>query len=259
MTHTSPAAATKQRYRDAANRFVTVANTRFAYRELGSPGGVPLVLLNHWGAVLDNFDPRIVDGLATSHHIIALDYKGIGLSGGIAPVTIDEMARDMMAVIRKLGFETIDLMGFSLGGFVAQDIALKAPALVRKLILTGTGPAGGDGIAKVGAVSWPLILKGMLTLRDPKTYLFFTSSANGRRAAKRFLARLKERSNAATKALRHAPSCASWMRSKSGAVRRRRIWVVFAFLSLSPMETMTSWCRHPTAMTWPAASRMRSW
>ena len=193
MTYTSPAAATKQRYRDAANRFVTVANTRFAYRELGSPGGVPLVLLNHWGAVLDNFDPRIVDGLAASHHIIALDYKGIGLSGGIAPVTIDEMARDMMAVVRKLGFETIDLMGFSLGGFVAQDIALKAPSLVRKLILTGTGPAGGTGIAKVGAVSWPLIFKGMLTLRDPKTYLFFTSTANGRHAAKDFLARLKER------------------------------------------------------------------
>jgi pimeloyl-ACP methyl ester carboxylesterase len=84
-------------------------------------------------------------------------------------------------------------MGFSLGGFVAQDIALKAPALVRKLILTGTGPAGGSGIAKVGAVSWPLILKGMLTFRDPKTYLFFTASPNGRWAAKDFLLRLKER------------------------------------------------------------------
>ncbi|MGN7958663.1 MULTISPECIES: alpha/beta fold hydrolase [Agrobacterium] len=168
-------------------------NIRFAYRELGPRGGVPLVLLNHWGAVLDNFDPRIVDGLAVSHHIIALDYQGIGLSSGTAPVTIDEMARDVIAVISELGFATVDLMGFSLGGFVAQDIVLKAPDLVRKLILTGTGPAGGTGIARVGAVSWPLIIKGMLTLQDPKTYLFFTSSTNGRRAAKDFLARLKER------------------------------------------------------------------
>jgi pimeloyl-ACP methyl ester carboxylesterase len=180
-------------YRYAANRFVSAGKIRFAYRELGPRGGVPLVLLNHWGAVLDNFDPRIIDGLAVSHHIIALDYQGIGLSGGTAPVTIDEMARDVIGVIRELGFTTVDLMGFSLGGFVAQDIALKARGLVRKLILTGTGPAGGAGIARVGAVSWPLMLKGMLTLRDPKTYLFFTSTTKGRRAANDFLARLKER------------------------------------------------------------------
>ncbi len=193
MTQSSTKTTTPNQYRYAPNLFVTAGNIRFAYRELGPRGGVPLVLLNHWGAVLDNFDPRIVDGLATSHHIIALDYQGIGLSGGTSPVTIDEMARDVIAVIGALGHTSVDLMGFSLGGFVAQDIALKAPALVRKLILTGTGPAGGSGIAKVGAVSWPLIVKGMLSFRDPKTYLFFTSSPNGRRAAKEFLDRLKER------------------------------------------------------------------
>lgn len=193
MTYASIKTASTYRYRDAPNRFIMAGNIRFAYRELGPRGGVPLVLLNHWGAVLDNFDPRIVDGLAVSHHIIALDYQGIGLSSGTAPVTIDEMARDVIAVISELGFTTVDLMGFSLGGFVAQDIVLKTPDLVRKLILTGTGPAGGTGIARVGAVSWPLIIKGMLTLHDPKTYLFFTSSTNGRRAAKDFLARLKER------------------------------------------------------------------
>lgn len=103
------------------------------------------------------------------------------------------MARDTIALIRTLGFKKVDLLGFSLGGFVAQDITLKAPDLVRKLILAGTGPAGGRGIEKVGAISWPLIIKGLLTLRDPKTYLFFTSTANGRQAAKAFLDRLKER------------------------------------------------------------------
>lgn len=180
-------------YIDAPNLSIDVDGTAFAYRDLGPRDGVPLVLLNHWGAVLDNFDPRIVDGLARRHRIIAIDYRGIGASGGTAPVTIDAMARDAIALVHALGFEKIDLLGFSLGGFVAQDIVLKAPGLVRRLILTGTGPAGGTGIERVGAVSWPLMVKGLLTLRDPKTFLFFTSTGNGRRAAKAFLERLKER------------------------------------------------------------------
>jgi pimeloyl-ACP methyl ester carboxylesterase len=181
------------RYRDAPTLSIDARGTTFAYRDLGPRTGVPLILLNHWGAVLDNFDPRIVDGLASEHRVIATDYRGIGASGGKAPVTVDEMARDAIALIRALGFEKVDLFGFSLGGFVAQDITLKEPGLVRKLILTGTGPAGGKGIDKVGPVSWPLVIKGLLTLRDPKFYLFFTSSATGRRAAKAFLKRLKER------------------------------------------------------------------
>ncbi|MBA5640074.1 alpha/beta hydrolase [Duganella sp. LX20W] len=177
----------------ARNRLVDVAGTTFAFRELGMAGGAPLVLLNHWGAVLDNFDPRVVDGLARERRVIAIDYRGIGLSGGKAPLTVDEMANDTIALIAALGIGQVDLLGFSLGGFVAQDIALKAPQLVRKLILAGTGPAGGRGIDQVGAISWPLVLKGLLTLRDPKTYLFFTSTTNGRRAARDFLARLRER------------------------------------------------------------------
>jgi pimeloyl-ACP methyl ester carboxylesterase len=181
------------RYIDAPTLSINVGETSFVYRDIGPRSGVPLILLNHWGAVLDNFDPRIVDGLASKHRVIATNYRGIGASGGTAPVTIDEMARDAIALIRALGFEKVDLLGFSLGGFVAQDTTLKAPDLVRKLILTGTGPAGGKGIDKVGPVSWPLIIKGLLTLRDPKFYLFFTSTANGRPAAKAFRKRLKER------------------------------------------------------------------
>ena len=177
----------------AANQLVAVEGTAFAYRDLGPRDGLPLVLLNHWGAVLDNFDPRILDGLARTRRIIATDYRGIGASSGTAPLTVSEMANDAIAVISALGFEKVDLLGFSLGGFVAQDIALKAPELVRKLILTGTGPAGGEGIDKVWSVSWPLMLKGLFTLRDPKFYLFFTATASGRKAAKDFIYRLKER------------------------------------------------------------------
>ena len=186
-------ATTSTSWIHAENRLIRAGDTTFAYRELGRPGGIPLVLLNHWGAVLDNFDPRVVDGLARSHHVIAIDYRGIGASGGTAPLTVDAMAQDTIALIRALGFAQVDLFGFSLGGFVAQDVALKAPGLVRKLILAGTGPAGGKGIERVGAASWPLILKGLLTLRDPKTYLFFTRTTNGARTARAFLDRLKER------------------------------------------------------------------
>ncbi|WP_175969146.1 alpha/beta fold hydrolase [Burkholderia sp. BCC0322] len=193
MKSINPDTQSTTSYARAPNKFVNAAGTRFAYRELGPHGGIPLVLLNHWGAVLDNFDPRIVDGLAQKHRVIAIDYRGIGLSGGIAPVTVGEMARDTIALIRAMGFDQVDLLGFSLGGFVAQDVALEAPSLVRKLILTGTGPAGGHGIDRVGAVSWPLMLKGLLTLRDPKAYLFFTSTTNGQQAASAFLKRLKER------------------------------------------------------------------
>ncbi len=182
-----------KRFIDAPNLFIDVGGTDFVYRDLGSRGGVPIVLLNHWGAVLDNYDPRVVDGLASQHRIIATSYRGMGATGGTAPVTIDEMARDAIALIRALGFEKVDLLGFSLGGFVAQDVVRQAPDLVRKMILAGTGPAGGTGIDKVGRVSWPLIIKGMLTRRDPKYYLFFTKTANGRRSAEDFLSRLKER------------------------------------------------------------------
>jgi pimeloyl-ACP methyl ester carboxylesterase len=221
-------------YIGAATKFVTVAGTRFAFREVGPRGGVPLVLLNHWGAVLDNFDPAIVDGLAARHHVIALDYRGIGLSGGSAPLTIDEMARDTIAFIRALGHATVDLMGFSLGGMVAQDVVLKDQGLVRKLILTGTGPAGGEGISKVGAVSWPLILKGLFTFRDPKTYLFFTATANGRSAAKAFIARTKERKTGRDKGptprafLRQLKAIHAWGRQLPQDLARIRIPVLVA-------------------------------
>jgi pimeloyl-ACP methyl ester carboxylesterase len=227
-------ATTSTAWIDAENRLIRAGDTTFAYRELGRPGGIPLVLLNHWGAVLDNFDPRLIDGLASSHHVVAIDYRGIGASGGTAPVTVDAMAVDTIALIRALGFAQVDLLGFSLGGFVAQDVALKAPGLVRKLILTGTGPAGGNGIERVGAVSWPLILKGLLTLRDPKTYLFFTRTANGAKAAKAFLGRLKERTRNRDKGptprafLRQLQAIEAWGRQAPQDLGRLRMPVLIA-------------------------------
>jgi pimeloyl-ACP methyl ester carboxylesterase len=180
-------------YKNTQTKFISIGEVKLAYRDLGTQSDVPIILLNHWGAVLDNFDPCIVDMLAGSHRVIAVDYRGIGASSGSAPITIGDMSEDIINFIKVLGFKKVDLFGFSLGGMVAQDITLKEPELIRKLILTGTGPAGGKGINQVGKVSWPLIIKGLLTFRDPKYYLFFTSSEDSRRAAKEFLNRLKER------------------------------------------------------------------
>lgn len=188
-------------WKTVPNQQVEAAGTRFAYRRLGPDTGLPVVLLNHWGANLDNFDPRIVEGLAADRPVYALDYRGVGLSGGAAPLTVAEMASDTIAAVRALGLTAFDLIGFSLGGFVAQQVLLDAPDLVRRAILAGTGPAGGTGIERVGPVSWPLILKGLLTFRDAKYHLFFTSSAAGRRAASEFLARLKERTTDRDKAV----------------------------------------------------------
>ncbi|ATY32363.1 alpha/beta fold hydrolase [Sphingomonas psychrotolerans] len=175
------------------NRTITVDGTSFAYRDMGPRTGIPILLLNHLGATLDNFDPRIVDGLAQHHRVVAFDNRGIGASGGSTSRDVAAMARDVVAFIHALGLPQVDLFGFSLGGFVAQQVALDAPALVRRMILTGTGPAGGVGMDKVTGITLRAMLKGALTLQDPKVYLFFTRTPNGRRAARDFIARLKER------------------------------------------------------------------
>jgi pimeloyl-ACP methyl ester carboxylesterase len=188
-------------FKDAPTRTVSAAGIDFAYRELGPDTGVPVIFLTHLAAVLDNWDPRVVDGLAARHRVITFDNRGVGVSSGSTPNTIEEMARNAVAFIRALGLEQVDLLGFSMGGMIAQVIAADEPQLVRKLILAGTGPAGGEGITKVTRLSHLDTLRGLLTLQDPKQFLFFTRTPNGRRAGKAFLARLKERTDNRDKAI----------------------------------------------------------
>ncbi|WP_323186313.1 alpha/beta hydrolase [Streptomyces sp. NBC_01373] len=180
-------------YRDAATRSVSVDGLDFVYRQLGPEDGVPLILLIHMAGNLDDWDPRVVDGLAARRRVITFGNRGVGGSGGSTPDTIEGMARDAVRFIRTLGFGQVDLFGLSLGGFVAQVIAEEEPRLVRKVVLAGTGPAGGDGIDKVPALAIQGTIKGTLTLRDPKLSLFFTDTANGRTAGRALLGRLKER------------------------------------------------------------------
>ncbi|MGS2586638.1 alpha/beta fold hydrolase [Streptomyces hebeiensis] len=164
---------TPSSYKNAPTRSVSVQGVSFAYRQLGPDDGVPLILLNHLSAVLDNWDPRVVDGLAARRRVITYDNRGVGASGGSTPDTIEAMARDTVLFIRALGFDQVDLLGLSMGGFIAQVIAAEEPDLVRKLILAGTGPAGGPGIDKVTSLTVQDMLKATLRRKDPKHYLFF--------------------------------------------------------------------------------------
>ncbi len=188
-------------WRNAPTQTINAGGVEFAYRQLGPSTGVPVVFLTHLAAVLDNWDPRVVDGIAAKHRVIAFDNRGVGASSGSTPTTIEEMARDAVTFIRALGFDQVDLFGFSMGGMIAQVIAQQEPQLVRKMILAGTGPAGGEGIEKVTRISYLDTARGLLTRQDPKQFLFFTRTPNGRRAGKEFLARLEERTDDRDKAI----------------------------------------------------------
>ncbi len=181
------------RYQDAPTRTVGIGGATFAYRELGQETGIPVVFLTHLAAVLDNWDPRVVDGIAAKHRVITFDNRGVGASTGSTPSTIQAMAEDAVRFIRALGLDQVDLFGFSMGGMIAQVIAADEPRLVRRMIIAGTGPAGGEGIRNVTRISHLDTARALLTLQDPKQFLFFTRTATGRRAGKEFLARHKER------------------------------------------------------------------
>jgi pimeloyl-ACP methyl ester carboxylesterase len=183
-------------WKNVPTQTVTAGGVTFAYRELGKHNpGPPVVCLIHLAAVLDNWDPRVIDGLAAKHRVIAFDNRGIGASSGSPTTSMEEMARDAITFIKAMGFDQVDLFGFSMGGMVAQEIVLTAPQLIRRMIITGTGPAGGEGISKVARVTYLDMVRGWLTLQDPKQFLFFTRTPAGIRAGKEFLARLKERSS----------------------------------------------------------------
>ncbi|WP_410791671.1 alpha/beta fold hydrolase [Kribbella sp. C-35] len=180
-------------YKDAPARTVDAGGVTYAYRELGPKGGIPVVFFVHLAATLDNWDPRIIDPIAQNRHVITFDNRGVGASTGSVPDSVEAMADDAYTFIKALGFDTIDIFSFSLGGMIAQALVVKHPELVRKLVLTGTGPKGGKDIDKVVGTTYYDILRATLTRQDPKEFLFFNRNATGKPAARAFVNRLKER------------------------------------------------------------------
>lgn len=190
-------------YVEAPNLFIKDAHgKKFAYREVGKKTNLPLILLTHLSANLDNWDPKIVDGLARKFWVIAFDGQGVGLSGGSTPKTILEMANETVSFIQALGLNKVHILGLSMGGMVAQEIVLSHPKLVERLVLVGTGPKGGQGIGRVAKVTNYSMLRALITFKDIKYYLFFTSSQSSRTKAKEYLIRLKSRKKNRDKSIR---------------------------------------------------------
>ena len=193
MNQTISLSQTMSAWKDTPTHTVDVGGTSFAYRQLGPRGRIPLVFLHHFTAVLDDWDPRVIDPIAEQRHVITFDNRGIGASGGKVPHTIAAMAADAAAFIRALGHEQVDLLGFSLGGAIAQEVTLRNPELVRRLILTGTGHRGGGGLTKMPVIVGGAYAKAALTRLDPRQFLFFERDAVGKQAGTEYIARLSER------------------------------------------------------------------
>src|SRR5580698_9636628 len=194
-------------YTEFPNKLVSAANgVDYAYREAGD-GGVPLVLLQHFRGNLDNWDPALIDALATGRRVVTFDNAGVGGSTGTTPDTIEAMARDAIAFIAAMGYSQVDLLGFSIGSFVAQQAALVRPAIVRRLVLASSAPQGAAGMhgwapEVIGAIGTPNT--------SPEAYLdvFFSPSADSRQAGQhalqRMYARTEDRDKATTWATREA-------------------------------------------------------
>jgi pimeloyl-ACP methyl ester carboxylesterase len=184
-------------HQTAPTRFVEANGIRFAYRRFGKPDGVPLVFNQHFTGTMDHWDPAVTDGFAKDREVILFNNAGISSTGGEVPASVERMAAKAAAFIKALGHTKVDVLGFSLGGFVAQEIALAEPKLVRRLILLGTGPRGGEGMDG-GTPEGNRIFGATYTEPDHLWLsVFFTpsqaSQAAGRAFLKRFRLRAKDR------------------------------------------------------------------
>ena len=176
-------------HQTAPTQFVEANGIRFAYRRFGKAGGVPIVFNLHYLGTMDYWDPAVTDGLARDREVILFDNAGVSSSSGEVPTTFEQMGANAVAFSRALGLNKVDVLGFSIGGMVAQEITLQAPNLVRKLILVGTGPRGGQGMASLTQVAQRIFGAAY----DPPEHLWlavlFSPSEAGQAAGKEFLKR----------------------------------------------------------------------
>ena len=180
-------------HQTAPTQFVEANGIRFAYRRFGKAGGVPLVFNQHFTGTMDHWDPAVTDGFAKDREVILFDNAGVSSSSGEVPTTIEDMAANAVAFTNALGLKTVDVLGFSIGGFVAQEMTLQAPNLVRRLVLLGTGPRGGQGMATLTPEAQQIF---SATYDEPDHLWlagFFTPSQASQAAGREFLKRFRLR------------------------------------------------------------------
>ena len=181
-------------HQTAPTQFVEANSIRFAYRRFGKTGGVPLVLSQHYIGTMDYWDPTVTDGLARDREVILFNNAGASSSSGEVPTSCEQMGTNAVSFIKALGLSKVDVLGFSIGGFVAQEIALQASDLVRRLVLVGTGPRGGEGMATLT----PEAQEIFGAIYDEPDHLWlrvhFTQSEKSQAAGRQFLRRFRLRS-----------------------------------------------------------------
>jgi pimeloyl-ACP methyl ester carboxylesterase len=180
---------TENSHQTAPTRYVEANGIRFAYRRFGKTGGVPLVFNQHFIGTMDYWDPAVTDGLAKGREVILFNNAGISASSGDVPTTFQEMGANAVAFIRALGLTQVDVLGFSIGGMVAQEITLQAPDLVRRLILVGTGPRAAEGMWPRSEGSTQVFSASYDPPEDLWLAVHFTSSAASQAAGREFLKR----------------------------------------------------------------------
>jgi len=177
----------------APTQYVTVGDNRYAYRQFGSGPAVPLLFLQHFTGTLDNWDPAVTDLFALGRPVILFESAGIGRSSGKVPTTVAGMADHAIKFLNALRLPQVDVLGFSLGGMVAQVIALKRPALLRRIILTGTGPAGGVGVAMDRPELLKIFVDQQMPMSEKLLNLFFETTETSQSAGRQFVQRLARR------------------------------------------------------------------
>ena len=177
-----------------ANRSIRIDGDSFVYRRFGNEqaDAPPLVFLQHFRGNLDSWDPALVDRLAQGREVILLDNRGVGGSTGVVPDNVTDMARDALAFIDALGLKQVDILGFSLGGYVAQELTLLRPRLVRRLVLAGTAPQGGPDLHRWSDTVFALAAADQPTADDLLS-LFFSPSEQSRAKGAEYLQRAYQR------------------------------------------------------------------
>jgi pimeloyl-ACP methyl ester carboxylesterase len=195
----------------APTQWIEASGIRYAYRRFGAPTGTPVVFLQHFRGGLDNWDPKVTDGLAKGRPVILFNYAGVASSGGEPADTVSGMAKDVVIFIKALGLAQVDLLGFSIGGFVAQQVVIENPDLIRRVVLAGTGPRGGEGmdsftpkVAEYATRDAPIV--------EDFLYLFFSPSETSQAAGRAFWERRHTRTDQDT------PSSAAAMEAQAAAI-----------------------------------------